>query len=442
MPISNILITTDNYWVGGRESFLAANLSFLSERNQTHARLLAEDITHPMYRESIFREAISIGLNRSVSICSWLNEGKNLISRTKPDLIWAQHYRVLPAWLLSIVNEIPLLITFHGSLFGAGVPNNLQDVLGITLAIHRGGVLSAVSQEIARELALIGARKEDIRLIPNRVYLGGQSNKQAEQLEQCQRVRLALFSRAQKLDHIRAAVNLLRAVRKKGCPASLEVYSGIKASKHDDCKRFRVDAAHAAKQLGRKWLLKKPQLIPLLRHIKYFPLTLEPERAIENSTIVLGMGRVVLEGIAAGKPAILIGYDKVIGRVTKERFDEFQFSNFSGRGVDETPVNMVAEEVVQAVHADDGENVELKKLVDINEAEGNLNRILDDTVCMEWDSELRSEINKEVDLVCRKSIDETEFVETIKNFLTKKERKTYRMLLERREALSNNGNRY
>ena len=35
------------------------------------------------------------------------------------------------------------------------------------------------------------------------------------------------------------------------------------------------------------------------------------------------MGRVLLEGIAEGKPSVLIGYDKICGLVTPESFTGF-----------------------------------------------------------------------------------------------------------------------
>lgn len=48
---------------------------------------------------------------------------------------------------------------------------------------------------------------------------------------------------------------------------------------------------------------------------------------------VAGMGRVVLEAVAAGLPCVLVGYERALGLVTPERFEAFAFSNFSGRGV-------------------------------------------------------------------------------------------------------------
>lgn len=49
--------------------------------------------------------------------------------------------------------------------------------------------------------------------------------------------------------------------------------------------------------------------------------------------IVVGMGRVILEGLSYGKISILSGYEGVVGVVTPQNYDSFKSSNFSGRGL-------------------------------------------------------------------------------------------------------------
>lgn len=49
-------------------------------------------------------------------------------------------------------------------------------------------------------------------------------------------------------------------------------------------------------------------------------------------SMIAGMGRVVLEGIAMGYPVLLLGYDGVKGPVTTENFTRLSYRNFSGRG--------------------------------------------------------------------------------------------------------------
>lgn len=52
-----------------------------------------------------------------------------------------------------------------------------------------------------------------------------------------------------------------------------------------------------------------------------------------SSDLIVGMGRVVLEGLSFGKITILSGYDGIIGVVSPRKYNSFKFSNFSGRGL-------------------------------------------------------------------------------------------------------------
>lgn len=54
---------------------------------------------------------------------------------------------------------------------------------------------------------------------------------------------------------------------------------------------------------------------------------------ISEASLVLGMGRVVLEAASSNKPVVLVGYDGLKGLVTRENFNEFSKCNFSGRNV-------------------------------------------------------------------------------------------------------------
>jgi glycosyltransferase involved in cell wall biosynthesis len=49
-------------------------------------------------------------------------------------------------------------------------------------------------------------------------------------------------------------------------------------------------------------------------------------------SVIAGMGRVILEGIALGYPVLLLGYDGIKGYVTSENFERLAYKNFSGRG--------------------------------------------------------------------------------------------------------------
>lgn len=58
----------------------------------------------------------------------------------------------------------------------------------------------------------------------------------------------------------------------------------------------------------------------------------DPMKAIETSDIVIGMGRSVLEGLAAGRPSIVFGRWGYGGLIALGSFEQLRSTNFSGRG--------------------------------------------------------------------------------------------------------------
>lgn len=58
----------------------------------------------------------------------------------------------------------------------------------------------------------------------------------------------------------------------------------------------------------------------------------DPARHMGQAAAVLGVGRCVLEAIAAGRPVLVLGNEKIGGWVTAGNFAALQQTNFSGRG--------------------------------------------------------------------------------------------------------------
>jgi glycosyltransferase involved in cell wall biosynthesis len=58
----------------------------------------------------------------------------------------------------------------------------------------------------------------------------------------------------------------------------------------------------------------------------------DPREDMARSDVVLAAGRGVLEAVAAGRPAVVVGNDGIGGLLTGENYAELQKTNFSGRG--------------------------------------------------------------------------------------------------------------
>jgi hypothetical protein len=86
--------------------------------------------------------------------------------------------------------------------------------------------------------------------------------------------------------------------------------------------------------LGANWSYQnRRRVFSALPRVHVLGYDRDPRGLAGQSDLVLGMGRVLLEGLAAGKPVVLIGYDRLCGLVTAENLEAFSRSNFSGRGL-------------------------------------------------------------------------------------------------------------
>lgn len=312
--MSRILVATNNYWVGGRETFVDTYLGELG----APAALIASQVDRNAPGIGRFTEIVECGEKRWDA---WLERGAALIRSFAPSAIWAHHYDLLPAWLLSRLHGVPLLTTFHGPLVGAGRPNDLTQTLGITLALHRGDAVTAVSAESLDGIHSLGAAAA---LLPNTVTVAAPASQPALPPR-----RFVLLTRRDKLEHIRQSALLFAryAGRVGGC--SLVVADGEMQFEAKDARSIRA----ALRQLGARWSaaqgMKFLRRIPSIHFIGW---TSDSRAEIRAADAVLGMGRVVLEAIAEQRPAVLVGYRDVHGLVTAENFDVFRRMNFSGRG--------------------------------------------------------------------------------------------------------------
>ena len=316
-----IVVTTNNFWLGGRETFIDTWLAELGEPAALIASLTDKNV--PWLNR--FEEIVECGAESyEKRWASWLERGGELIRRSRPSLIWAHHFEVFPAWLLSKIHGVPLLTSFHGPLIGANRPNDLMQALGMSLAIHRGGIVTAVSEEICDG---IGALHPAARatLLPNTISLGALPPPAPRFPPR----HFVLLTRRDKLDHIREGALLFARYARRVAGCTLVIADGELDYQETSTRSIRA----AFRQLGARWSFGQGlAFVRTMPRIHFIGWTGDSRAEIRKADVVLGMGRVVLEAIAEGRPAVLTGYHDVHGLVTRETFDAFRKANFSGRG--------------------------------------------------------------------------------------------------------------
>ena len=317
-----IVVATNNFWLGGRETYIDTWLAELGEPAALIASLTDKHV--PWLNR--FEEIVECGAESyEKRWASWLARGGELLQRTSPSLIWAHHFEVFPAWLLSRIHGVPLLTSFHGPLIGANRPNDLMQALGMTLAIHRGGIVTAVSDEICDGIRSLHA-KADVRLLPNTITFGTMPPPPPRFPPR----RFVLLTRRDKLDHIREGALLFARYARRVPGCTLVIADGELHYEGTTSRSIRA----AFRQLGAKWSFAQGlAFLRTMPRIQFIGWTADARSEVRKSDAVLGMGRVMLEAIAEGRPAVLVGYSDVHGLVTAQTFDLFRKANFSGRGM-------------------------------------------------------------------------------------------------------------
>jgi hypothetical protein len=380
----HILITTNNFWVGGRETYIANYLGFLKRQGFT-ASLITSSIYKNTPETLFFDNIIVCGTNEySLRWRNWLINYEKYIHHLKPSLIWAHHFDLFPAWLISRLYQIPLLTTFHGPLIGVDRPNDPIQALGMTLSIHRGDAISGVSKEIVSGIERLKQGIKKVHLIPNSVEL---SSAAWRSLDISKPKNFLLITRPDKLEHSRTALLFFNTYRKKVNGCSLTIAGGSTPNDTGDNDRNEVfnlvsKVKFAIKYLGGKWIYEQgPHFLRSLVRTNFSGYIAYPRDFIRKSDVVLGMGRVLLEGLAEGKPSVLIGYDNICGLVSPESFEKYRWSNFSGRGVKSQTAEKVCNSLLDFCKNDKTLTGEHLDLISLSKCSKKLLEIMEETVC-------------------------------------------------------------
>jgi hypothetical protein len=359
--IDTILVVCDNFWVGGRETFLVDSLALLRKHGLKKAYLVAHRVSNPQ-AELAFDQVFEITSAPEAELNSWYQEVESLTEGIKIDLVWAQHYAIMPALLLAAKFNARLHITFHGPPLTAA-PLDIQSAFAAALALHNGASYSGVSQEILDQIAGIYTASSDAVLLPNKVQLPNRIDENSKSAT----LNMVLLSRQSKLEHIRAACRLFVTLQKSHKNAVLTIHTGI-TQELGITATTQSQSKLRTKLLGRKWLLRHPTVALRLNRIFIRPLTNTPSKVIQNADIILGMGRVVLEGLAHGRPTVLIGYEEAIDAVDVSNFSALQQTNFSGRMQIAQDHKAITNKIVGMLPTTASQRSELQNLVSIDRA--------------------------------------------------------------------------
>lgn len=343
-----LLVCCDFFRVGGRETHLRA---FVDSRvaGGEEVDLAARGVVAGTPEADAFTRCWDFGIRNGDNwLREWCRQLPEIVDKRRVNMIWAQHFDLLPAWIVARQKRIPMVATFHGPLWNTGRPNTPLQALGMTLAIHRSEGLTCVSQEIGGNLADC-EQHAPVSVIPNAVDLPTSSLKRPSETPR----RFLMVTRRDKLEHVRASVDVFceYSRRVRGCALTLVCAPTILSLKDAGSKgasRFPRKLAEIVELLGAKWCIRKgPSFLPKLRRMNLIHYSNDVAKLISEHDVVFGMGRVTLEGLVAGRLCCLVGYERPCGIVSEENFSRYQRTNFSGRGVETMSPEAVADQLLQ-----------------------------------------------------------------------------------------------
>ncbi len=337
-----VLLAAMSLSLGGAETHVVALAKELSRRG--HRVLVASQggtLTTELTADGIVHYSLPLASRRPWQLRQAIRGMRRIITEEDVELIHA-HARI-PAWVAEAARrgrggrpDVPLVTTYH-AVYRSGP--------WWRLFTRFGDHTIAVSEDIATYVSRsFGYPRGKIAVIPNGLDTdrfsprGAQGGERLEQ-EMGLRAHSPLVVHVSRLDElgmdrpgtVQAALALVRAA-----PALLDIHPDLRMVIVGDGREGRLVREAAGRVNGE--LGRQVVLCPGGRTDTpgFFAL----------ASVVVGVARVALEGMASGKPVVIAGEGGFRGLVQPDNLENLKAANFTARGKGET---ITPEKLVEAI---------------------------------------------------------------------------------------------
>ncbi len=309
--MKSILIVTELFTMGGLETHICGEIKRLGE--------LGLDV-HLATGKSFDNALLPTGFSNVVSalplgpeatpeeLLFSINELRKIIREHSIDSVHIHPFAsIIPAAIAAELEGIPFAITLHGpaSLGGYGGP--MYDFLVNNLILPNAKLVVAVSVE-TEKLLLDYVASESVAVIPNSVAFESSTDDTPAINEPDSH--WLIVSR---LDQFKIPGILDFCIKSK--------LAGITRVNIVGDGPAKADLSRQLDDHG------------LANYAIFVGASTQVHSLMQKATGVAGMGRVVLEAIAAKKPVVLVGYDGIKGVVNPRFLERAAEENLSGRGL-------------------------------------------------------------------------------------------------------------
>lgn len=109
-----------------------------------------------------------------------------------------------------------------------------------------------------------------------------------------------------------------------------------------------------------------PERFKKFKKVKFMGYINNVSEEIKKSDIIIGAGRVAVEGILSGRPVIAVGENKYIGLVEKNNIEEALSSNFGDIENNFIDIETINEDIERGLNKTEEDRIELRKIIEEN----------------------------------------------------------------------------
>ena len=342
--MKRVLVVVEQFTVGGLETHIRGELVQLQRHGCEVHLLVGAPFQQTLLPDCVssVTDGVAMGVACSAAaMMDAINRIREVIRTRGIDMVHAHPFvSLVPAMVAAQAEGIPLVASLHGpaSLSGYGGP--IYDFMVKALVLPQASLVAVVSDEVAA-MARLYVHDAALLVVPNGVEFPMEASGVASDVANEPR-----WLAVGRLDSAKivGVLDFVRKTRRAGI-------AGVRIAGDGDAKEALQQMLSAE---------------GLADGVEFLGARADIPQLMRDSAGVAGMGRVVLEGLAAQRPVVLVGYDGVKGVVDAALLQLARCANFSGRNLDTVEADLLGAqlaalgetglaEVVKAAAEDFGE---------------------------------------------------------------------------------------
>lgn len=304
----NILVVTEVFLIGGLETNIAGEIRSLIKQGHSVYLAVGKEFDTSLIPSEVTGIISNLDLNHNIGseeFSNTINSLRKYIRHNNIELLHAQpFYSIIISAIVAELENKALVLTLHGPVSFANYFSPIFKFLLTDIILPNVNIAYVVSAEM-KELSLAFSSESNVQILPNGIELTQHDERSIKD------ERWVCVSRLDE-QKIVGVLEFIKYAKAIGLPGVVIMGDG-----------------HAKGTLEQEISANN-----LSNYVEFAGYESDVRTAITSYSGVAGMGRVVLEGIAAKRRVILVGYDGVKAVLNPETFEKAAWCNFSGRNFD------------------------------------------------------------------------------------------------------------